>query len=149
MHTLAVGLLPSETAVVEHNPTGGDVVPKTEATQGQPILTTLARPDILEFLDIVLPAEIEGITLEDSQGWSVEVRKLRVLVIQAPKQPIELWNGPNGEARPHAPLRRAALPRFRCWSSRRSSSAGLPLPARYSWWPFLMMARILGSWSSK
>ena len=68
MHTLAVGLLPSETAVVEHNATGGDVVPKTEATQGQPLLTTRARPDILECLDIVLPAEIEGITLEDSQG---------------------------------------------------------------------------------
>jgi hypothetical protein len=86
----AVGLLPPQAAVVEDNLAGGNVIPKTEAAQGQPILTALSRSDTFELLDVVLAAEIEGITFQDSKGHSVEVRKLRVLVAQAPEQAIEL-----------------------------------------------------------
>ncbi len=71
MRILAIGLLLPETAVVEHDLARRNVIPKTEATQGQPILTALSRPDTLECLDVVLPAEIEGITFQDSKGQSV------------------------------------------------------------------------------
>jgi hypothetical protein len=68
---LAIGLLPPKAAIVEHDLAGGNVIPKTEAAQGQPILTALSRPDTLELLDVVLAAEIEGIAFQDSKGYSV------------------------------------------------------------------------------
>ena len=69
--TLAVSLLPPETAVVHHHLAPGDIIAKPEAAKGQPPLT-FANRHTHEFLDIVGSTTVVRVALENIEGSFLE-----------------------------------------------------------------------------
>jgi len=67
MSLLAVGLLPPETAIVEHDLTPVDVIAKPEAAEGEAPLA-LADRDTYELPDMLCPAAVVGVGLQNIEG---------------------------------------------------------------------------------
>ena len=128
---LAVGVFSTEAAVVEYDLAALDVIAKAEATQAESVLTAFSWRDSAEFDDVVLAAQVVRVGAENIEGLGIDAGEFWMLPVESPEEAIE------------------AFPRLRSCSSRRSSSAGRLLPARYSSRPFAMIARILGSWISR
>ena len=105
---LAVGLLPPETAVVEHHFLAADVVAEPETAKREPPLA-ITKLYIHELLDPVGPAPVLGIGPENIEGSFLERSDLWVGLQEAPEQSLKTGGRADRKRGCHALKRRFLL----------------------------------------
>lgn len=148
-----IGILPSKAAALEVDRSAFDVVPESVAAQAETPLA-LSWSCALEFLDVVFPASVMGIGVNDVEHLGVDSREVRVASRKALGEAIEVRGSGNRKRRRHGVRRRRVDLLFRFFADSRrsaatSSCAGLLLPARSSAVLLRMSFRALGSFNSR
>src|SRR5207249_2848610 len=98
---IMVGVLTADPAVDELDGRPGDVIPKSEPAEAQAPLA-VTRPYVGQLFDVVLPAHVGRVRLEDLDGAREQRGKGGMLGGKSFGGPPKLRDRSNGKARRHA-----------------------------------------------
>jgi len=97
----AVGVFTAQAAVVEHDISTVDIIPKTPPAKGKPVLA-FSLSDTFQFSDAMLTMPVVRVGAENSQSICIGYSKLSVASGKGAEESVKARSGADRERRRHA-----------------------------------------------
>ena len=97
----AVGVFTAQAAVVEHDISTVDIIPKTPPAKGKPVLA-FSLSDTFQFSDAMLTMPVVRVGAENSQSICIGYSKLSVASGKGAEESVKARSGANRKRRRHA-----------------------------------------------
>jgi hypothetical protein len=91
----------AQAAVVEHDLSTVDIIPKAPPAKGKPVLA-FSRSDTFQFSDAMLTMPVVWVGAENSQSIGIGYRKLSVASGKGAKESVKARSGADSKRRRHA-----------------------------------------------
>jgi hypothetical protein len=96
-----VGVFTAQAAVVEHNSSTVDIIPKTPPAKGKPVLA-FSLSETFQFSDAMLTIPVVRVGAEHSQSIGIGCSKLSVASGKGAEQAVKARSGADRKRRHHA-----------------------------------------------
>jgi hypothetical protein len=97
----AVGVFTAQAAVVEHDISTVDIIPKTPPAKGKPVLA-FSLSDTFQFSDAMLTIPVVRVGAENSQSICIGYSKLSVASGKGAEESVKARSGADRKRRRHA-----------------------------------------------